>query len=112
MIEDHKVLSNEIDKLVQIAIEASDEDIEYENGKYKFTFVNNYQYSIIHLLNYIELSPQVVKNNLADFESINDTILKSLEPDLKSHFIDTHNQITGKMFTLIIYAYNYVVLDS
>ncbi|XP_060867315.1 gastrula zinc finger protein xFG20-1-like [Metopolophium dirhodum] len=72
LIEDHVVVSDEIDGLVQLVIEANNEDILYNN--------NNDEIS------------QTENNNLADF---NDTILDTSEFGHKSHFIDT--QITGEI---------------
>jgi len=72
LIEDHDVLSVEIDGLVQLVIEANKEDTLYLN----------------------EDISQIDNNKLPDFNDLNDTILDSSEFGQKSHFIDT--QITDK----------------
>lgn len=66
LIEDHDVLSVEVDELVQLVIEANKEDTVYNNND----------------------TPQTENNDLPDF---NDSILDTSEFGYKSHFIDTQN---------------------
>ncbi|KAL4120593.1 hypothetical protein QTP88_013259 [Uroleucon formosanum] len=81
LIEDHAVLSNEVDGLVQLVIEANNEEILYNNNSGEIAQTEN--------------------NNLADF---NDSILDTSEFGLKSHFIDT--QITGEINAVENYHLN------